>query len=62
VGEGSRFDVVLGEELPADALVDARATALHDGMLATPEDLSGEVGHVLVLRLESVKSSVAVSQ
>jgi hypothetical protein len=54
VGEGSRFDVVLEEKLPADALVGARSAALHDGMLTTPEDFSGEIVHVLLLRLEAV--------
>jgi hypothetical protein len=54
IGKASRFDVVLDEKPPDDALVNARAAALNDGMLATPEDLSGQVFHVLILRLEPV--------
>src|SRR5215211_9191759 len=54
VGEGSRFDVVLEEKLPADTLVHTRAAALYDRMLTTPKDLSRLGGRILVLRLESV--------
>jgi hypothetical protein len=54
VDEVSRFDFVLEEKPPADALVDARAATVHDGMLTTPEDLSGQVRNVLVLPLEAV--------
>jgi hypothetical protein len=50
----SRFDVVLEVDSPGDTLVNACAAACYDRMLTTSEDLSREVVHILILRLESV--------
>ena len=55
IEELSRFDVVLEVKTPADTLENTCAAALYNRMLTTPKDLSREVGHILVLRLESVR-------
>jgi len=54
IEEFSRFDFVLEVKTPGDTLESTCAAALYNRMLTTPKDLSNEVVHILVLRLESV--------
>jgi hypothetical protein len=61
IGEVPRFDVVLEENYPGDPLVNVRAAALYDRMLTTPKDLCSRVGHIFVLRLESVSRCERIS-
>ena len=56
IEEFSRFDFVLEVKTPADTLESTCAAALYNRMLTTPKDLSKEVVHILVLRLEAVSS------
>ena len=54
IGEVARFDVVLEVKLPGDTLEHPFAAARYKRMLTPSNNLSAQVGAILVLRLESI--------